>query len=87
MNLDAIRAHYDDITAAISADTPYEGPALFVRGGQSDYIRDEDWSEIQSLFPNAELRTVAEAGHWVHADAPEALADIVTEFVMEGEPV
>lgn len=87
MNLEAIRAHYDDITAAISADAPYEGPALFVRGGQSEYVKDEDWSEIQSLFPNAELQTVEEAGHWVHADAPEALADLVIDFLKEGEPV
>jgi pimeloyl-ACP methyl ester carboxylesterase len=87
MNLKAIRAHYDDIRAAISSDSSFEGPALFVRGGQSDYVQDEDWTAIQSLFPNAELRTVEEAGHWVHADAPEALSDIVTDFLMEGKSV
>lgn len=83
MNLDAIRDHYDDITAPITADTTFEGPALFVRGGNSDYVENEDRDDIRMLFPKAELVTVEDAGHWVHAEAPEALAEIVTDFLAE----
>lgn len=83
MNLDAIRGHYDDITAPITADTTFEGPALFVRGGNSDYVEDEDLDDIRTLFPKAELVTVEDAGHWVHAEEPEALAEIVTDFLTE----
>ena len=35
MNVAAIQAHYDDITAALPTDATFEGPALFVRGGAS----------------------------------------------------
>jgi Predicted hydrolases or acyltransferases (alpha/beta hydrolase superfamily) len=83
MNLDAIRAHYGDITAALPADSTFDGPALFVRGGQSEYVSDGDLDDIRERFPNAELVTIEAAGHWVHADAPEALAEAVTDFLAE----
>ena len=86
MNLDAIRAHYDDITAALPRMPTYEGPALFVRGGASDYVADEDREGIRARFPNAELVTIDGAGHWVHADAPDALAEVVTDFLTEAAP-
>lgn len=82
MNLDAIRAHYGDLTAAVTADSTFERPALFVHGGESDYVTDEDLGEIHRLFPNADRVTIEEAGHWVHADAPNALAQVVTNFLV-----
>ena len=81
MNLDAIRRHYDDINAAITSDEPFEGPALFVRGEDSDYVSDSDEPAIRELFPNAEFVTIEDAGHWVHADQPEALSEVVTDFL------
>ena len=81
MNLDAIRRHYDDINAAITGEKPFEGPTLFVRGEESDYVSEADLPEIKELFPNAELATIDDAGHWVHADQPEALAEVVTTFL------
>ena len=79
----AIRAHYDDITAALPTDATFEGPTLFVRGGASDYVADDDLEGIRRRFPDATLVTIDEAGHWVHADAPDALAEVVTDFLTE----
>ena len=81
MNLNAIRRHYDDINAAITSDDTFEGPTLFVRGEESDYVSEADLPDIRALFPNADLVTIDDAGHWVHADAPDALADTVTTFL------
>lgn len=81
MNLDAIRRHYDDINAAVRGDQPFEGPALFVRGERSNYVTEEDLPSIRELFPSAEIVTMDGAGHWVHVDAPEALAEVVTDFL------
>ncbi|MFO8099210.1 MAG: alpha/beta fold hydrolase [Salinibacter sp.] len=82
MNLEAIRAHYDDILAPVQAQGgSYDGPALFVRGGDSDYVGEDDRSDIHSLFPNARIETIDGAGHWVHADAPDVLAGLVTDFL------
>lgn len=83
VNLDAIRRNYDQINAALPRDGTFEGPALFVRGGQSEYLDEEDLPDIRARFPAAELVTIEEAGHWVHADAPDAFADVVMDFLSE----
>lgn len=69
------------ILAPVVFQHPVETPALFIRGERSDYIPDSDWPDIHQLFPNAQLATVKNAGHWVHADQPQALIDLVVEFL------
>ena len=81
MNLPVLTTRYEEITRAVEAGTPYPGPALFVRGERSSYVRDEDVPEIERLFPRAHIVTIPDAGHWVHADAPKALADAVLSFL------
>lgn len=51
---------------------------LFMRGGQSNYILEEDEEEIKRYFPLAEIHTIAQAGHWIHAEAPE---EFITEVI------
>jgi pimeloyl-ACP methyl ester carboxylesterase len=60
-----------------------EGPALFVTGAESDYVRPESQAGILGLFPNAEFERVPDAGHWVHADQPEALLCRLHEWLGE----
>lgn len=83
MNLDAIRAHYDNINAALPGDETFDGPTLFVRGGASDYVSDEDLPAIRERFPAAELETIEGAGHWLHADSPDAFSDVVVDFLTD----
>ncbi|MBC7930026.1 MAG: hypothetical protein H7Z38_05600 [Rubrivivax sp.] len=42
-----------------------------MRGEKSDYILHTDEVEIKNSFPNAEIKTVTAAGHWIHAEKPE----------------
>ena len=83
MNLDALRAQYDALNAALPAEGSFEGPTLFVRGGHSDYVSDADLPGIRDRFPNARLVTIDDAGHWVHADAADAVADVVVDFLSD----
>jgi pimeloyl-ACP methyl ester carboxylesterase len=64
-------------------DLPYSSgvPALFVRGGDSDYVPDEDFDLILKKFPNAQFETIKNAGHWVHADAPDELCMEFSKFL------
>lgn len=80
MNLPALWEHYDDILAPVSGP-PFEKPALFIRGSLSGYIKDSDFPLIKSLFPKAEIVTIDGAGHWVHADQPEALLSVLNKFL------
>lgn len=81
MNLEAIQEHYEEILAAVSGNDPFDGPALFIRGGNSNYIRETDREDILALFPEAEIKTVENAGHWVHAENPELMLEIVQKFL------
>lgn len=81
-NVAAIRANYHHVRGALPTGVQFPGPALFVRGGTSDYIRDEDIPFLRQLFPRAELETIPGVGHWLHAEAPERFIQIITNFLL-----
>lgn len=84
MNLEVLYRDYDQLVAPVGdLGQTYEGPALFIRGGDSGYVKDEDMDFIRVLFPTAELLTVAGAGHWVHAERPGELGAAVEEFLVD----
>jgi pimeloyl-ACP methyl ester carboxylesterase len=80
-DLEAIDAAYPRLVAAVDGSMPYMGPALFIRGQESDYVHDGDWLDIVRLFPAAELETIPRAGHWVHADAPDPVGEAIRTFL------
>jgi esterase len=55
-------------------------PTLFVRGALSNYIEDEDFEQIETYFPDSQIETVANSGHWVHAEAPDDFFEVVLGF-------
>lgn len=55
---------------------------LFIRGELSNYILDSDIPILESYFPDSQLISVENAGHWVHAEAPEAFVDAVLGFCL-----
>jgi pimeloyl-ACP methyl ester carboxylesterase len=55
---------------------------LFIRGVLSNYILDEDVSAIEQIFPDSSLESIQNAGHWVHAEAPDAFVDCVLGFCL-----
>ncbi len=59
----------------------YDGPVLFLRGSESDYVLDEYWDGIKRCFPAAVLRTVAGAGHWLHAEKPQQVVAELQRFL------
>ncbi|MFM1904075.1 MAG: hypothetical protein RLZZ440_1975 [Planctomycetota bacterium] len=83
VNLAALEHDFDQILGfpPIEPGRSYPGPALFLTGGRSPYVRPEHWPEIERLFPAAEFETIPAAGHWVHADAPEAFVAAVSRFL------
>lgn len=81
MNVEAIYKNYENITAAIESTKTYGGETLFMRGGNSLYVKDEDWDSIKKLFPNAELATIEGSGHWVHAEKPADVIELVKTFL------
>jgi len=66
---------------AIPAGAAYRGPALFLSGGRSGYLRPGHEPEIRRLFPDARIARIADSGHWLHAEQPQAFLDIVEPFL------
>jgi pimeloyl-ACP methyl ester carboxylesterase len=56
-------------------------PVLFIRGGDSDYLPESHFADLHSLFPAAEIHTLSETGHWLHAEKPEEFTNIVRKFL------
>jgi pimeloyl-ACP methyl ester carboxylesterase len=68
----------------IPAGAAFSGPALFVAGERSNYVRPEHHPVIERLFPAARIVQVAEAGHWLHAERMEAFLELVAPFLAGG---
>jgi abhydrolase domain-containing protein 11 len=59
----------------------YNGPTLFIAGGQSNYITENERPEIKRLFPHSKIATIAGAGHWVHSEKPAETIDAIVDFL------
>jgi pimeloyl-ACP methyl ester carboxylesterase len=56
----------------------YAGKTLFVSGADSAYVTA---AQITELFPNSEFVVIANAGHWLHAQQPEAFLNELERFL------
>jgi pimeloyl-ACP methyl ester carboxylesterase len=81
MNLRGVAENYSRLGEVLSLQNQFDKPALFIRGGESDYVNPADEVEIRRLFPLAQIQTIASANHWVHADAPEDFVRLVLDFL------
>ena len=79
-NLEVIAEHITEVGKVLADKMQYKGPSLFVDGAFSSYIVDEDEDLILEHFPEAEIVTIKDAGHWVHAEQPERFFDEVLRF-------
>lgn len=82
MNLLALADHMEDIFAGVLPDSDVkEFPLLFIKGEKSGYIRPEDMEDIHRVYPWSVMTEIADAGHWVHAEQPEAFLKAVKAFI------
>ncbi|NBI41437.1 alpha/beta fold hydrolase [[Haemophilus] felis] len=58
-----------------------EKPTLFIRGGNSDYVKAEDREEILAQFPQAKSFTINGTGHWVHAEKSDFVIRAIERFL------
>ena len=79
VNLAAIRNAMEDICGFPDCVTTsqYRGRTRFVAGERSDYLQARHEETVRALFPGAELHVVPDSGHWVHADQPQAVIDLI----------
>lgn len=81
-NLALLQRSLDDIADwPADADGTFEGPVLWLRGADSDYVTPASAPAMRALFPRYRLITVKNAAHWLHADQPDAVARTLAAFL------
>lgn len=80
LNLPVLVENYEAITTGVTG-TPYQGPVLFIKGAESDYITADYRGTIQALFPHAEAKIMNGVGHWLHAEKPQVFYKLVSDFL------
>ena len=87
LNLQALHDSLPDIMAGLDPGKFINGngvtgfPVLFVKGGKSNYIQDQDIRIIKTIFPMAEIVAIPGAGHWLHAEQPDLLVKTINYFI------
>jgi pimeloyl-ACP methyl ester carboxylesterase len=79
MNVPVLDRDMPEILSGFEAEEIFT-PTLFIRGAMSNYILDEDIPSLEAQFPDMELITVENAGHWVHAEAPNEFQEALLGF-------
>ncbi|MBI6630151.1 alpha/beta fold hydrolase [Pontibaca salina] len=81
LDLDALAAEMPKIMSFPATEASWDGPALFLSGENSDYVRAEHRPLIRARFPNARFARLRNAGHWLHADQPRAFEATLRDFL------
>uniref|UniRef100_A0A486XHH5 Esterase ybfF n=1 Tax=Rheinheimera sp. BAL341 TaxID=1708203 RepID=A0A486XHH5_9GAMM len=81
-NLKALQDNYPALIGAPMVSGQYDGPVLFIKGGDSDYILPEHKAAIMQQFPKAQAKIIQGTGHWLHAEKPAAFTKLVEDFLL-----
>lgn len=82
LNLDVLAAEMDRIVGFPDVDGQFEGRALFLSGGNSDYVQRAHRDRIKALFPGAIFAKIPDAGHWLHAEKPREFEAAIETFLI-----
>lgn len=81
INLPVITEKIENVSQAIESDKSSDHPTLFIAGANSRYIQDKDKADIEKYFPNSNIIKIKNAGHWIHAEQPEAMIRTIQGFL------
>ncbi len=80
--VDILEQSYSNISAFPATEGRYVKAVRFISGARSDYIQPQYHEQILRLFPRAEFTTIEGAGHWVHAERPQAFVEQLQSFLL-----
>ncbi len=83
INKNSIRENYPSLRAELTMEKSFNKPVLFVKGSLSNYILPQHETSIKEMFPAASVKVIMEAGHWLHAEQPQALQKLLMKFLTD----
>lgn len=82
INLPVLIAEIEEVGKALPEQAVYDGETLFLSGERSGYIDSNDIQiGIARHFPQAQVITIPDSGHWIHAENPTEFFKITTDFL------
>jgi pimeloyl-ACP methyl ester carboxylesterase len=81
LNLSTLAHEMDRIIGFPDINGQFDGPALFLAGADSDYVRPEYKPGIKAQFPAASFAKLKGAGHWLHADQPRSFESAIDHYL------
>lgn len=81
--LQEISHAYKELSAAPDLQQVFNAGVLFIKGETSDYILPEHEAVVRQWFPQAKLKIIHGAGHWLHAEKPVVFNRIVKQFLAD----
>ncbi|HBH14062.1 MAG TPA: esterase, partial [Leclercia adecarboxylata] len=83
-NVPALWDQYDQIVGWQSVPA-WPHPTLFITGGSSPYVTEAYRDALLAQFPQARAHVIAGAGHWVHAEKPDAVLRAIRRYLADIE--
>lgn len=80
-NINVLKEKLDNISGVDFLGKKINIPTLFLSGERSNYINEDDKQLISNYFDNYQIYTIANSGHWIHAEQPELFYNSVTRFI------
>jgi esterase len=81
INLPVLIENIEEVGKSLSENSICNKETLFLRGANSNYIEKKDELLIKKQFPNSEIKTIENAGHWLHAENPKDFYNEVINFI------
>lgn len=82
LNLELLRAELGEIGLWHSVAKPaFENPVLWVGGQKSSFVQPKYEPLMRQHFPKLHKVVVKNAGHWIHAEKPAVLAEVIGTFL------
>jgi len=86
INIDVLNQNLQSILIGLEDEKDalgmFTNRALFIKGGNSNYIKNDDEVMIKEYFKNAQIATIQGASHWLHAEKPDELVSVVKSFIL-----
>ena len=81
VNLEVLKENVSEVGEALPIHAKFDKKTLFLRGDKSEYIATQDEAIIKRHFTDVEIKTITNAGHWLHAENPKAFFNEVISFL------
>tara|TARA_B100000768_G_scaffold181909_1_gene207333 strand:- start:5446 stop:6216 length:771 start_codon:yes stop_codon:yes gene_type:complete len=80
-NLNVLFNKFNEVESALKIPLPFHGDTLFIKGENSNYINELDMLKAKKNFPNSNLVSIVNSGHWVHAENPNKFLEETIKFL------